>query len=107
MAGAVDVAGAGAGAGATVVADLEPEVRGAVVHVDLRVLRPGVLEGVGEALLHDPVRREVETGRERDRFTVASYLHGQAGRPYVGHERVEVVEPGVRQQLEVVALAAH
>ena len=46
----------------------------------------GVLEGVGEPLLHDAVRREVEGARQRDRLTVHLEPHGEPRGAYVVHQ---------------------
>ena len=41
--------------------------------------RAGVLERVRQRLLHDPVGREVDTGRELDRLALDRQLHRQSG----------------------------
>src|SRR6478672_9347029 len=66
-----------------------------------------MLERVREALLHDPVCREVDPLRERERHTVDMELDWQAGAADLLDERIEAVEAGLRRQLCAFSLAAH
>ena len=65
-------------------------------HVDLAAA--GVLEGVGEPLLHDPVRREVERARQRDRLALHVQPYVEPGGAHVAGQRLEVVQPGLRRR---------
>ena len=51
-----------------------------------------VLESVGEALLDDPVRREVDRAREREAVAVEVKLHGKAGAADLLEQGIETVE---------------
>jgi hypothetical protein len=66
-----------------------------------------VLERVRQTFLDDPVRGEVDRGRERDGIAVDVEAYRQPGSCYVVHERVEPVEPRLRRELDAVAVAAH
>ena len=66
-----------------------------------------VLERVGQALLDDPVRGEVDPARERERLAVDVQLDGQPGAADLVQQRVEAVEPGLRHELGLVPVAAH
>ncbi len=85
-------------AAATVVADLELELARPVAHHDLGARRPGVLERVGEALLHDPVGREVDPGRQRPRLALHPDAHGEPGLAHLAGELVEAGQAGLGRQ---------
>ena len=75
VAGAGTVTGTGA-----VVRDLELEVIGSVTKKDSGARRTGVPEGIGQRLLHDPVRGEVDARREFPRLHLRRRLR-PAARP--------------------------
>ena len=60
-------------AACAVVAHLEPQLVGLVGHRDLGRAGAGVLEAVGQPLLHDAVRRQVEAGGQGDRARPATW----------------------------------
>ena len=64
-----------------------------VVDVDRGSRRAGVLDHVGERLLHDAVRREIDAGRHVGPVPVDRELDVDAGARHVGHQPVEVCEP--------------
>ena len=90
-----------------VVADLDLQLVGAVAdrHVGLAGVR--VLERVGQALLDDPVGGQVDRARERVRLAVDVQAHRQAGAADLVHQRVEVAEPRLGRELDLLALAPH
>ncbi|HEY2938505.1 MAG TPA: hypothetical protein VGJ27_01700 [Gaiellaceae bacterium] len=103
MAGAGSVAGTGA-----VVRDLELEVVLPVAHDHSRPGRPGVLERVRKRRLHDPVRREIDAGRQLGRGTFEHDLDGQARGFHLGEEGVELRKARLRRERElVVARSQH
>ena len=84
-------------AGALVV-DLDGDAVVGVAHDD-RGLRPtGVLEHVRQRLLHDAVGREVDARRHLGRFALDAHVDVDAGAHHVGHQRVEVAQPGRRRE---------
>ena len=66
----------------------------------------GVLERVGERLLHDAVRGQVDTGTEVARLTVDGQLDGKAGRSRLRDELLELRHPGLRGESELLAALA-
>ena len=63
----------------------------AVVDTHRRGPGPGVLHHVGERLLDDPVRRDVDRGRQQDRLAGDRGRHLEPGGPDRGDE---LLEPG-------------
>ena len=66
-----------------------------------------MLERVGQALLDDPVRGQVERAGEGGDIAVDLQVDGQAGAADRFDERVEVVEPRLGGELGVLVLAPH
>jgi hypothetical protein len=64
-----------------VVADLDGDVVRAVADHDLGAGGLGVLQGVGQRLLHDPVERQVGAGGQGPRGAVHGKVHRQPRRP--------------------------
>jgi len=105
----VAVAGNGAaGRGAlAVVAYFDRQLVRGVVQRYLGLGGIGVLERVGEALLNDPVRRDVGPARQRKAITGDPQPHRQPGAPDLGQQPVETVEPWLRRQFGTSAVLAH
>jgi hypothetical protein len=66
---------------------------------------PGVLERVGQRLLHDPVGGQVDAGGQRPRFALDRQLDRQAGLAGGQHQRIEVGQAGLRGQRLATAAA--
>src|SRR5690348_3785425 len=66
-------------AAATVVADLDVEAARLVAQPHLGTRGPGVLERVGQALLDDAVRAQVDPGGQRGALALDRQLDGKAG----------------------------
>ena len=67
----------------------------------------GVLERVGETLLHNPIRGEVDPWRERETLPGEVQLDGQPGAADLLDQRVEAVKAGLRRELDAIAVTAH
>ena len=92
--------------GAPVVVDLDGEpVVGEVQRHD-GLVGVCVPAAVGQRLLHDPVRGQVDAGRQRPALTVHPHHDRQAGGRAVGDEIVEPVQPGGRPARWVLVDAA-
>ena len=94
-AGAGPVVGHGEREGARLVADRHGRVR-----------RSRVLEGVGQRLLHDPVGREIDTRRQRQRLAGDRHVDLEPGGAHLLHQPRELVEARVRGQRQALAVAA-
>src|SRR5690349_24935480 len=90
-----------------VVAYLGSQAVGSVAHGHVGVAGAGVLERVGQALLNDPVGRQVDRRRERERLAVDVQPDGQAGPADLVQQGAEGVEAGLGHQVDVVLVAAH
>ncbi len=90
-----------------VVAHLDPQLLGRVAEGHLGGARVRVLERVGQPLLDDAVRGEVDRARERERLALDVEPDGQAGSADLVRERLEPVEPGLRRELDLVPVLAH
>ena len=66
-----------------------------------------MLERVRQALLDDAIGGQVDRAREREGLAVDVQPHGQAGAADLLEQGVEPVEPGLRRQLEALAVVAH
>src|SRR6266511_2854306 len=87
----------------TVVADLQVRAVVAVAQPNLRAgLRPGVLEGVGERLLHDAVDGEPGPGPPRSWYAFGGQRDPHAGCADLFHQRVEVAQPRLGRASGVV-----
>lgn len=73
-------------------------------HVDGRTRGTGVLEAVGEGLLHDPVGGQADPGGHHERRPVHRHGGGQAGLPDPGHQGAPVVQGGYRRARGPVTL---
>ena len=97
LAVAVRSAGCRAEAG---VGDLHVHRAVGVAEDDLGGCRgPGVLEGVGQRFLHDPVDRELLPLRQPGRVSLHGAGHRQACRPYPVEEGFQVGKAGLRGQV--------
>lgn len=67
----------------------------------------GVLERVGQAFLDDPVGRQVDRRRERERLAIDVQLDGQAGPADLVQQGAEGVEAGLGHQVDAVLVAVH
>src|SRR5205085_9609065 len=76
----------------SVVAHGEFHVPVAVADEDLRVVRPGVLDGVRQAFLDEPVRGEIDTGRKLLRCAFDPQLDRKPRLARLLDELVEVLE---------------
>jgi hypothetical protein len=65
-------------------------------HGDAALLRPGVLDHVGDGLLDDAERGQVDLRRQRTPLAAPLDVHPDAGVPHVHHEPVDILEPGER-----------
>ena len=90
-----------------VVADLELQLVGPVADGDLGDTRARVLERVGQALLDDSIRGEVDRPRQREGLAVDVEPDRQAGAPDLFHQRIETVEAGLRRELGLFTVVAH
>ena len=88
-----------------VVAYLDLHLVGAVADDHVRVAGACVLEHVRQALLNDAIGREVEPSREGVRVTFQMKLDWQSRAADLCEERVEAVEPWLRHELGLVAVA--
>ncbi|MCO5614894.1 hypothetical protein L7F22_069179 [Adiantum nelumboides] len=61
---------------------------------DHRATGPGVPTRVGQRLLHDPVRRQVDPGRQRPRGPLGAAAHRQPRGAHLVEQRVEPVQAG-------------
>ena len=96
------------GRAAAVVEHLEVDRVGAVGDRDPGPRRARVLERVGERLLDDPVRRQVEARGKVGRLALDGQLDGQAGGAHGLGKVIEACEAGLRrEQVAVVGLAHH
>ena len=88
-----------------VVAHLEPQLAGPVLDGHIGPASAGVLEGVGESLLHDAVRREVDGARKGGRLAVHVEPYVEPRGANVCRQGLQVLQPGTGRELEqVVAL---
>ncbi len=85
--------------------DLQPKVPLGVADVDLRSGARCMLEHVGQRLLDDPVRGEVDPGRQRPRLPFDGQLHRQAGEGDPVDELVEAAHAGLRGQVVLAGAA--
>jgi hypothetical protein len=69
---------------AAVVGHLDPDVLVTVADHDLGAGRAGVLDHVGQGLLHDPVGGQVDPGGQRRRRPLHLQPHSQAGLGHLG-----------------------
>jgi hypothetical protein len=90
-----------------VVANLELHLVGPVPDGDVGPCGVRVLERVGQALLDDSIGREVDRPWERNALAVDVQLDGEACAADLLHQRVQAVEPGLRNELRFVPVAAH
>ena len=90
-----------------VVGHLEAQLARAVLQAHRRARRAGVPEGVGQALLHDPVGGQVDAGRQRPGLPPDRDGHRQTGVAHVPDEVVEARETrlGGERRVLVGALA--
>jgi hypothetical protein len=91
----------------TVVGALELDRVRAVAHHHRRTAGSGVLEGVGESLLGDPVDREVERGRDGRPLALVVHGHVEAGRAHLGGEGIEIVDAALGRQVGGGGRAQH
>ena len=103
----VAAAGGARGASRAVVDDLELERVGAVADVDGRARIAGVLERVGQRLLHDPVGRQLDPDRELPSLALDAELDGKARLAELPDEGRHVVEPRLGRQRLVRVAAEH
>ena len=91
----------------TVVADFDLQLVRPIAddHVCVAGLR--VLERVGQALLDDPIGRELDATWQRERLTVDVQLDGKPGAADLVQQCVEAVEAGLRRELHLVPVASH
>ena len=94
-------------AAVAVVPHLDPQLVRPVADDHVRVAGVRVLQRVGQALLDDPIRREVDPARKRERLTVDVQLDGQPGAADLVEQRVEAVKPGLRHKLRFLTVASH
>ena len=94
-------------AAVAVVPYLDPQLVRPVADDHVRVARVRVPQCVGQALLDDPIRREVDSARKRERLTVDVQLDGQPGAADLVQQRVEAVQPGLRHELHFLTVASH
>ena len=66
-----------------------------------------MLERVRQALLDDAIGGKVDPAREREGLAVDVQLGGQAGAADLVQQRVEAVETGLRNELDLVLVAPH
>jgi hypothetical protein len=71
-----------------------------------RVRRPGVLERVGQRLLHDPVRRDVDARRQLDRLALDHDLDWQPRRTGARDELVEPPQARRRRERQLRLVVA-
>ena len=74
---------------------------------DLEPRSVGVLEGVGDRLLHDAVRGEVEGGRQRPLFACDLECRLETGVIRRFEQRVDPIEAWLRRQRCVRLFAKH
>ena len=86
----------------TVVAHLEPHLAGRVLDGHVGPARTGVLEGVGESLLDDAVRGEVDGARKWGRLAVHVESYVEPRGAHVSRQGRQVVQPGTWRELEQV-----
>ena len=89
-----------------VVAHLDPHLVGRVADRHVRVAGAGVLERVGQTLLDDPVRGEVDRARQPAGLTLDVELHGQARSADLVQQRLDPVEAGLGRQVDPFAVLA-
>jgi hypothetical protein len=90
-----------------VVAYFDAQLVGGVLKRYHRFSGIGVLEGVGEAFLNDPVGGDVDTTRQREAIAGDTEPHGQCGAPDLFQQPAETVEAWLRCQFEALAVLAH
>ena len=103
------VPGASATAGAwPVVRDLDLELIRCVPEHDSGMRRPGVGEGIGQRLLHDPEGREVHARWQISGLTLDGQLDRQAGSLHLIDKGAELTEAGLgRERQRLVATSEH
>src|SRR5581483_1806153 len=79
-----------------VVHDLEAERAGLEPHDDGGACTPRVLQRVGQGLLHDAVRGEVDAPRDGGTRALVRDVHRQAGVADLAYEPVELAQAGRR-----------
>ena len=84
------------------VGDAQFEVLRAVADAHGRGGRAGVLERVRERLLDDPVRAQLQPGREVAAVALDHELDGKSGAADVAEQRGEVAEPRLRRERGLV-----
>jgi hypothetical protein len=87
-----------------VVDDVHRELDDPVADGDVRLRRFRVLERVRERLLHDPVGREVEPGRQRRSHALDRQLDRQSGVANLLEQLGELLEPRLRRERRVRVL---
>jgi hypothetical protein len=84
-----------------VVAHVQLHVVGAVAHAHVGRRPPGVLDRVGDRLLHHAVGGELDPGRERAALALDRQLHRQPGGSRALDEAVELLERGRRAMVDL------
>ena len=88
------------------VGDLDLEHLGGPAQDDPRAPAAAVLERVGQALLHEAERGQVDTGRQRPGEPLDAQLDVEPRVARAGDERAEAIERGLRGVLGVLAVGA-
>ena len=97
---------AAAGAARDPAGDLDLQALRRPAQGDPRLAAAAVLERVGQALLHEPERGQVNAGRERPRLALDVEVDLEAGVARACDERAETLERRLRGVLGVLALGA-
>ena len=90
----------------SVVVHLHGQLIGAVGQLDVRGAGPGVADDVGQRLLHDPERCQIDARRERPALAVHLERDPDASRGGAGHEVVKPVQARRRRPGCLLAGAA-
>ena len=91
-----------------VVCDLELEIVRVVTEKDPGARGAGVLEGIRQRLLHDPVGGEVDARRQFSRFAFDGHLDRQSGSSHLLDQPVELPQAWLWRERELlVAPAKH
>ena len=80
------------------VGDRQLERVGPVAERHRRVRAAGVLDDVGQRLLHDPVGGQVDALRQRPRLALDGQVDADAGGARALEQLVELAEPGLRRE---------
>ena len=90
----------------SVVVHLHRQLTGSVRQLDGRGAGPRVADDVGQRLLHDPERCQIDARRERPTLAVHFQRDPDAGRGGAGHEVVKAVQARRRRPGRLLAGAA-